>query len=548
MDKVRHKRNYDLHSWVGIVLGVLVYVVCFTGSVALFDHEIKTWEDPAKRLPLVENPIAITETYEAWIAETANGNETTFQSFEFPTQFHPHYGGGVTVREPILDAKGEPLLLPSGEPRTRGKFYHTDWNAETGEELTHREGGLSEWLLDFHRDFMWPDGFGGRTIGRSLVGVVGIILLLAIISGIVAHTKIREEAYSMRLKRSQRLKWQDSHKVVGLWGLPFSLMIAFTGAWLGVIVLLSQLVAVLAFKGDTEALFAAVLGEEAKPTGVQAQMLSMEELRDIRYPDTGEHPYLVTMSNYGDEAAEFELFYEAKTKLVPIDGLHISGVTGEVLHTTDEEATPAIRVAGAMTPLHYGTYGGIWLKFLYFALGLSVAVVTALGCMMWIERRKHGNEGTKTEGFYNRLGHINTGIIMGLPLATLSIFYLDKLYTGAEASRLVTTGWTYFGVWAIGLAYAFIRKNDYATTRELLMASGAIAMLIPVLNGMTTGDWFITALAGGHTAAAWVDVFMLVVGALTILAGYLSPAARKAKRVSRTEVDTPESAATVPAE
>ncbi|MEO1407962.1 MAG: PepSY-associated TM helix domain-containing protein, partial [Pseudomonadota bacterium] len=202
----------------------------------------------------------------------------------------------------------------------------------------------------------------------------------------------------------------------------------------------------------------------------------------------------------------------------------------------------------AMSPLHYGTYGGIWLKLLYFILGLSLSVITALGSMMWIERRKHGNEGSKSEAFYNRLGYFNTGVIMGLPVAAISIFYLDKLYVGAESGRLAATGSVYLGVWVIGLVYAFIRRNDYSTTRELLMLTGALAMGIPVLNGITTGDWLFAHLSADHSIAAWVDFGMLVCGAVTVAAGYLSPAERKTKRRPNAKIAASPEAAAIPAE
>lgn len=32
MDKARHKRNYDLHSWSGVTLGIFLFIVCFTGQ------------------------------------------------------------------------------------------------------------------------------------------------------------------------------------------------------------------------------------------------------------------------------------------------------------------------------------------------------------------------------------------------------------------------------------------------------------------------------------------------------------------------------------
>jgi|GEM_PF-631737 len=518
MDRARHLRNYDLHSWAGITLGLVVFIVCFSGAFALFDNEIKTWEDPALRVAVSESPAEINETFNTWLEDQTGGAETEFVRLDYPTTHAPYYFGVVHWH----DADDNHL---DAEQR---------WDANTGAPIAIRGGGLSEWILDFHRDFMWPDMLGGRTVGRSLVGIVGIVLMLAILTGIIAHTKIREEAYSMRLKRSQRLKWQDSHKVVGLWGLPFYIMIAFTGAYLGVIVIVSQLIAAIAYKGDVEALVAAVLGPDAEPAGQQVQMISLDDLREMQHPASGKTPYMVIMRNYGDTAAEFEMFYKGSTRLTFADVTYINGATGEPSPPNEfREETGAMRVANAVTPLHYGTYGGIWLKLLYFVLGLSLAVVTALGSMMWIERRKHGNEGEKTLTFYNRLGYFNTGIIMGLPVATLSIFYLDKLYIGAESARIFATGWTFFAIWVLGLVYSCVRRNDYRATRELLIFSGILAIGIPVLNGIATGQWFPAYLGAEHSVAAWVDVAMLVGGAMTVLAGVLAPRERLDKQARR---------------
>ncbi|MEO0549641.1 MAG: PepSY-associated TM helix domain-containing protein [Pseudomonadota bacterium] len=531
MDRARHLRNYDLHSWAGITLGLIVFIVCFSGAFALFDNEIKTWEDPALRVAISDTPAEINETFNTWLGDQTGGAETEFVRLDYPTTHAPYYFGVVHWH----DADDNHL---DAEQR---------WDANTGAPIAIRGGGLSEWILDFHRDFMWPDFLGGRTVGRSLVGIVGIVLMLAILTGIIAHTKIREEAYSMRLKRSQRLKWQDSHKVVGLWGLPFYIMIAFTGAYLGVIVIVSQLIAAIAYKGDVEALVAAVLGPNAEPVGQQVQMISLDELREMQHPDSDKNPYMVIMRNYGDSAAEFEIFYKGSTRLTFADVTYINGATGEPSPPNAfREETGAIRVANAVTPLHYGTYGGIWLKLLYFVLGLSLAVVTALGSMMWIERRKHGNEGEKTLTFYNRLGYFNTGIIMGLPVATLSIFYLDKLYVGAESARIFATGWTFFAIWALGLVYSCVRRNDYRTTRELLIFSGILAMGIPVLNGIATGQWFPAYLGADHSVAAWVDVAMLVGGVLTILAGALAPRERLDKQARRAKLVAQEEAMATP--
>lgn len=523
MDRARHRRNYDLHSWTGISLGLFVYVVSFTGCIALFYHEIKTWEDPAKRLAIAAEPVAINETFEAWVRANAGDKKIEFLRIDYPSLYEPYYFARLQTLDDLRERR----------------VVSRRWDSATAETLPERGEGLSTWLLDFHRDLMWPKSLGGRTVGRSLVGVAGIILMLSILSGVIAHTKIVRELFSLRYFRSVRLKWQDTHKVLGLWGLPFYTMIAFTGAFLGIIALLAPIVAVLAFKGDQEALFDAVLGKPLEPAGVAARMVSVDELAKLRELGSGRAPALVVMRNWGDENARFDVYFEADTELAQVDGMEISGVTGERIEDSQfDDMTPATRVTNAISPLHYGTYGGIALKLLYFVLGLSLCVITALGSMMWLERRLYGYEGKRSEAYYRRLSRFTVGVTLGVAVASVALFYLDKLYAGAEEARLVTTGWTYFGVWAAAIVYALCRSNDYRTTRELMTLTGIGLLGLPLLNGLVTGDYFFSSVAAaeaGQAVAAWVDVVFLVAGGLTCATAAALPRNRPAAIAAPTE-------------
>ncbi|MEO1405252.1 MAG: PepSY-associated TM helix domain-containing protein [Pseudomonadota bacterium] len=529
MDRARHLRNYDLHSWTGIALGFFVFIVAFTGSVALFDEELRTWEDPARRLTLIENPVPIDAHFRAFLTEQQEEGELTSTSLKFPDSIEPYYTGFAFLE----DEQGE------------FHFHQRRWDPSNGNVLPERGEGLSVWLLDFHRDLMWPAALGGRTIGRALVGVVGVILMLAILTGVIAHTKILEELFSLRYWRSVRLKWQDTHKVAGLWGLPFFAMISITGAFLGIVAVLSPIVAVLAFKGDTEALIEAVIGAPPEPAGIEAQMIPIDDLLEIKHEESGAAPDRVIVSHWGDEAATYNLLYYADKELTLYDSVTISAVNGErVSNQTFDTDTPANRVTSAVTPLHYGTFGGeygsfgaIALKLLYFALGLCLAIITGMGNMMWIERRLHGNDGNRSEVFYRRLSRFNVGVCAGLPLASVAIFYLDKLYGGAEVLRMSWTGWVYFGVWFAAIIFAQSRENEYLSLRALLAVTGIGLIGIPILNGMTTGDFFWVAFASGHSISAWIDISCLAVGVLTFAASRTLPEARpenKKKRAQKT--------------
>ncbi len=506
MKKARYLRIYDLHSWSGITLGLFVYMVSLTGCFALFDHELKSWEDSAKRLEIAESIAPIMPEFQSWVNNQSQNQSIEFITFFYPDKHEPYY-------KALMGTKAE------DDKQTR---HEIRWNSEHKQVLVTKQGGLTEWLLDFHRDLMWPAQLGGRTIGRALVGVAGIILMLSIITGIITHTKIIREFFTLRVKRSIHLKWQDLHKVLGLWALPFYTMIAFTGAFLGIIVLLSPIVAVVAFKGDTEALVAAVIGEAPKPNGVHAQMLSVDELRDLRHPVSNNRPNRVVMRNWGDETAFYEVLYTSKTELATFDQVTVSGATGEVIKSEPSGSVPAAnRVTNAISPLHYATYGGIWLKVLYFVLGIFLCVVTATGLMVWIERRLKSNKGQQSPRFYQRLGQFSIGIILGFPLATVAIFYVDKLYAGAESARLLYTGISYFMVVMFTVVFAMLRNQNYQTVRVLFFAISISLLGLPIVNTLATQAQFWNSL-GSNQSWAWVDLSFIIGGAiLTIISVYL---------------------------
>ncbi len=507
MKKSRYLRIYDLHSWSGIVLGLFVYVVSFTGCVALFDNELRTWEDPAKRLEIADEIVPIMPIVESWVDQNAQDEKVLQLSLSYPYQHEPYFSA-------VMATESE-----DGE-RTQ---HRVRWDTEHGKELTTKTRALTEWLLDFHRDLMWPATLGGRTAGRSLVGVAGIILMISIITGIITHTKIIREFFTLRVKRSVHLKWQDLHKVLGLWALPFYTMIAFTGAILGVIAIMAPIAAALAFKGDTEALVLAATGVSIERSGVQAEMLSFDELKKMRHPTSNEAPTRINVLNWGDEAATYNVRFKATSKLKRTNSITLNGVTGEVIKKEESAAlSSANRVNSAISPLHYGTYGGIWLKALYFVLGVFLCVVTATGIMVWIERRLKSNKGQRKPEFYRTLGRFSIGVIMGFPIASVAIFYLDKLYVGDESSRLFYTGLCYFLAVALTIVYAMLRRQDYRTTRNLFFVTSFGLLGLPIVNALLTKSELWHGIATGQSWA-WTDVSLFVVGAILLLISIYLP-------------------------
>ncbi|MEL7198516.1 MAG: PepSY-associated TM helix domain-containing protein [Pseudomonadota bacterium] len=511
-NRERQIRIYDLHSWTGVALGIMMFFVCFTGSVALFHHEFEPWEDPAKRGEIASNPVPIHSTLENWIADNANGREPAFVNVSLPHGEHGHYDLFASFR----DEKGE------------FEFSEARFSSTTGEQLFFREEGANQLLYDLHRDLAWPDALGGRQVGRIIVGLVGIAFLLLILTGIVAHTKITKELFTLRYLKSVRLKWQDSHKVLGLWTSPFAAMIALTGAFLGVVALLLPLMAFVVMKGDEEALVAKLGLAQTERAGISAPMVSVDEIGPRLHPETGNPVSFVQYSNWGDQNARASLHYKAESRLLYSDIIEVNATTGEQVPNTDIFTTggPFGYVLATFSPLHYGTYGGITLKLIYFALGMSLAIMSALGSMMWIERRRHGGEGQKSDRFYAVLSAINTGVCAGLPFAAIAVLAFDKVYWGAETARYSAMVWFFFAVWVVSAIFGYLRGNDYKANRELLAATGFGMVALAPLNWVVTGDVMWSAFGTGAAGSAWFDFAFILLGASAVVVAAKLPAER----------------------
>ena len=66
---------------------------------------------------------------------------------------------------------------------------------------------------------------------------------------------------------------------------------------------------------------------------------------------------------------------------------HFFDGAGELLRTAGYDDGPAgLQWSGAMTALHYGSFGGWWLKLAYLILGVALTWITVTGVTIWLAR------------------------------------------------------------------------------------------------------------------------------------------------------------------
>ncbi|MEM9783504.1 MAG: PepSY-associated TM helix domain-containing protein [Pseudomonadota bacterium] len=442
-------RLFDIHSGTGAILGVFLFAVAFTGIAALFFAELEPWERDAARSAMPPGVPALDAALATAAGDEAIGLPSSFFVL-LPQEFRPTimliHGvhGGVPVWE--------------------------EFDGTTGAHLGPYAQGAGRFLRNLHTDLHIPGPFG-----RYLVGFGGVLMLLSIVTGVAIHAKIFRNLHVFRPFRSRRLAWTDAHNVLGVWGLPFHATLAFSGAILGLGGVLLSVVALASFGGDRDKAVAAVLGERPAETGVAVQMASLDAmLADIgvRVPDA--IPASVEIGNWGDAGGEARFRVLRDDDLEWFETHAYSLATGELSKVSSVGDSVGGRIYLALTPLHFGSFGGLAMKALYAVLGLALSLVTASGTIIWLERRAQQKAPVAPW-----LAGATVGAMAGLPLASAAVLTAHHLLPDTTG-RVFALGFVCFPVWVLATVFGAWRNDDRSALRALMGATAALLALAPV--------------------------------------------------------------------
>ena len=480
MKQHTHKRLYDTHSWVGIISGILLFIVTFSGITALFENELGYWQYSTFGEISEDKSFDLERTIEA-------ANNIGFQYDKY------------FIQPP--DEVNNHIML--GHFPDEGEFDIRYLKAGNYEEAESSPSALGQILTYLHTDLYLP-----RPYGRYLVGLAGMAMLLAIIAGILIHVKWRKEFVMLRPKRSWRLLLTDQHKLLGLWSLPFTLILAFTGTILGLLGIITPILALAAFDGDVQKATDTILGPRAEITGEPAPIYSLNELWIKANSDlTDKEIKFIEVEGAGDKGGLIKFSAHHQKHLSNIETVTYSIATGETVHEGSFiDKGPFHRIFAAVTPLHYVLFGSIWLKICYALAALGTCGLIVTGNMLWLERRGHGME--------HPLSKLTLGICGGLVIATSALFpasqllYVFKL--GEEHHHFEE--WILWITWGVALFTPFFWKNGFQLSHWMLRISAALLLSTLIVDGLVNSRWlWLTSGWNFHIQAGLIFFALLFV-------------------------------------
>lgn len=479
-----------VHTWTGLLAGFALFVAFYAGALTVFHDDIAAWQNPPWRSVSDAN-VPVSTLIDRLIAQ------------------HPE----------ARDDFG--IVLPTDSAHAAYAYWQDKDNARfaTASELAAPRdaagaGNLADFVYALH------DSLGLPVVGLYLMGIVSVLYGLALMSGLLIHLpQLVRDLFAMRVGHNMKRLWQDAHNAIGVISLPFHIIFAVTGSILCLFTITLAALNVIAFDGKLFGTFAQAISTAPTltATGTPAAMLTPEQLIERAHATalttgvTTFKPDYLHYTHYGDRNAVVEVRGLSQHTLGTYGTVALSGSDGHVLsaHVGPQNSINGM-TNSAMYGLHFGSFGGYTVRWLYFALGLAGAFLFYSGNLLWIEsrrKRRHVNQPLRTRIMARATIGVCVGTCLGISGAFAATLVASHLGIDTATPQQVTC----YGLFLAACAYVFARPIPRAAI-ELLSATAALTIAVAIADLLSNATAWTSAWMPGTARVLGVDLTGIALG------------------------------------
>ena len=354
----------DIHLWLGVGSGIILFLVCFSGTLLVFENEIK---DVFKE-KLTINPV-----------------ESEVQSITQLSQKLSVNGEVKRLTIPVeKDAPYEFNIKTSPEDRRGTTFLVNPYTSET---LLPKKTSLDEFFSTMFKMHRWL--LLDVPVGRPILGIATIIFLVLSVTGIILWfpKKYKWKNFKPGFKIKFSANWKrinhDLHNTLGFYACIFIIIMALTGLnwsfdWYR--------------EGASDVIGAKIFNRGGGPkfkSSIPKNEKSVEELIEISSQELNYSGKLrITFATTSNDIIEIRKYNSNNFSPVTSDRL-ILDRDGKVLHKEIFDEKPLnVQLASVIKPLHTGEIYGSFSKIIYFITCLIATSLPVTGTIIWLNKLK----------------------------------------------------------------------------------------------------------------------------------------------------------------
>ncbi len=359
----------SVHSISGLFIGVFILLLSLSGALLLFRDGLDAFQKPmlfpnktAQKILTVDSCYRLVQKkYPHAVISNCAVAQNDHDLFSF-TVYDSSYQNGTKALQLFLHPQTGAIL------KSRGG----------SEDVQHN---FMSWLSAFHSSFN-----AGKT-GEWLLGFFAIVFLLSIITGIILY---RKNIIAVLFFKRAVWKKNNLHQLIGTWALLFNLMIGITGFWMQRYV----------FKKEFYQSYDWVNTIKPSPN-LSFNFDSAYNSLQKKYPDFTGYVIYFAQSTKGKTAiygSNKTNGYIHSKKFADVIALDSSGAIAQTRFINEISAADRYDIINSQ--LHMAKYGGTGIKIIYGLFGLSSAMLSITGFILWLKRRRKISRKDEKMGKY----------------------------------------------------------------------------------------------------------------------------------------------------
>lgn len=484
--RIEHFKAYNhIHTWTGIVSGLFLFICFVTGALTMFDRPLNQWAlQPEGQLP----PIAL-EDYDTLIQKVLSE--------------HPQAQHEMTVYLPAAMPQSAPVTWIVEDHNTHQETY---WHAslDTNGELiaqTTSVSAIGDFMDHLHRTAGIPGGSGHDAFGTYVMGVVAALYFVALVSGLIIFLPSWfKDFLTVRRGKNRKRFWVDFHNVLGISALPFHIIIAITTVVFAYHDLFYDSLRSWIYQ-DTP-----MFNRLAPPASERnlADLATLEQMTAaVRQLEPDFEP--ATFQFRGLDSPR------ASTTIGGLmDGQWVRGPYYAYVVSDPYTAKPGYtamlpnqpgslaKFVNAFFTLHFGGFGGDTVRWLYFAMGISGALLFLSGNILWIETRRKRQKKSDAPVQQKRSTRVMARLTVGVCLGALTGIALSFLTVHWLPHQQMDIAWwqkfAYYSGFLLCVGWAFVQPPLQAAKQQTLLLI-TLASLLALSAFGSLGTTGFTALS-----------------------------------------------------
>jgi uncharacterized iron-regulated membrane protein len=352
------KAAFQVHLWAGILLSVYVVIIALTGSILVFEDELTSTTLPAglsayDATQVAPIPAVMEQFRRSYPGARVNDIDT-------PWPVIPAY------RLSAVNADGHAFNLVA--------------DARTASLHTQPQTWVN-WVYDLHVFLLL-----GSAHGEQVNGIGAAVLLLLCVTGLVLWWQgLRNwaRALNIDLRRGWRRINFDAHHAIGFWTLLLVLWWSISGVYFG---FYKQFVPAVDALSHLQGMVSPPLPMPLS-TGPQRATLA-QVLAAAQQASPRGRLFSISNPSLRETLAYAQMDLRAPADFSHRDIVAIDTTNARILTVWHygQNHSAGDWFLWSMHPLHFGTVWGMGFKVAWFLLGISLAILSATGILMYWNR------------------------------------------------------------------------------------------------------------------------------------------------------------------